>query len=139
MKRLTPVRRRLVATGLGGALALGLGAATPALAGLAESPVKASNTHTVTAWGTSNDKAGGSLTDITVRNIVNLTVGGTDVRVRLSNFSGTAPLALSSVWVGTPTSSGSATSDPGGSASASCLRASWSRGVPTCSMSIATT
>ena len=38
MKRLTPVRRRLVATGLGGALVLGLGAATPALAGLAESP-----------------------------------------------------------------------------------------------------
>ena len=102
MKRLTPVRRRLVATGLGGALVLGLGAATPALAGLAESPVKAANTHTVTAWGTSNDKAGGSLTDITVRNIVNLTVGGTDVRVRLSNFSGTAPLALSSVWVGIP-------------------------------------
>src|SRR6478672_8191730 len=93
MKRLTPVRRRLVATGLGGALVLGLGAATPALAGLAESPVKAANTHTVTAWGTSNDKAGGSLTDITVRNIVNLTVGGTDVRVRLSNFSGQATLA----------------------------------------------
>ena len=108
MKRLTPVRRRLVATGLGGALVLGLGATTPALAGLAESPVKAANTHTVTAWGTSNDKAGGSLTDITVRNIVNLTVGGTDVRVRLSNFSGTAPLALSSVWVGSPTSSSSA-------------------------------
>ena len=113
MKRLTPVRRRLVATGLGGALALGLGAATPALAGLAESPVKAANTHTVTAWGTSNDKAGGSLTDITVRNIVNLTVGGTDVRVRLSNFSGTAPLALSSVWVGSPTSSSSADLVPG--------------------------
>ena len=113
MRPLTSLRGRLVAGGLAATVAVAVGAATPALAGLAASPVTAANTHTVTAWGTSNDKAGGSLSDITVRNIVNLTVGGSDVRVRLSNFSGTAPLTLSSVWVGTPTSSDSADLVPG--------------------------
>ncbi|HEU4998312.1 MAG TPA: SGNH/GDSL hydrolase family protein [Lapillicoccus sp.] len=102
------MRRRLAAAGLIALVALGLGAAVRALAGLVESPVAATETHTVTAWGTSNDKADGSVTDITVRNIVNLTLGGTNVRVRLSNVSGTAPLVLSSVWVGTPTSASTA-------------------------------
>ena len=113
MRPPTTVRRRLAAAGLIALAAVGLGAAARALAGLAQSPVTAADTHTVTAWGTSNDKADGSVTDITVRNIVNLTVGGTDVRVRLSNVSGTAPLVLSSVWVGTPTSASTADLVPG--------------------------
>ena len=46
--------------------------------------------------------------------------------------------ARNSSWSSVIAISCSPASDPGGSASASCLRASWSRGVPECSMSIAT-
>src|SRR5271163_3263610 len=51
------------------------------------------------------------LRDATLRQIVHLTVGGGQLRVRVSNAFGTAPLHLSAVHVARPVSAASATID----------------------------
>jgi lysophospholipase L1-like esterase len=56
--------------------------------------------HQVTTWGASDDVAGGTLTDVTVRNIVRTSVGGSNLRIRVSNANGDKPLVLDSVYVG---------------------------------------
>jgi lysophospholipase L1-like esterase len=54
----------------------------------------------VTTWGASDDIAGGTLNDVTVRNILRTSVGGTDLRIRVSNANGDQPLVTDSVYVG---------------------------------------
>lgn len=68
-------------------------------------------TRTVTTWGASDDMAGGQLTDVTVRNVVHTSIGGTGLRVRLSNAKGTTPLVFDTAYVGT--SAGGAAVAPG--------------------------
>jgi lysophospholipase L1-like esterase len=56
-------------------------------------------TRAVTTWAASDDMAGGQLTDITVRNVVHTSIGGTGLRVRLSNAKGDRSLTFDSVYV----------------------------------------
>lgn len=64
----------------------------------AGSPPTAS--HLVTTWGAADDVAGGTLTNVTVRNIVRTSVGGTGLRIRVSNANGDQPLVIDSAYVG---------------------------------------
>jgi lysophospholipase L1-like esterase len=57
-------------------------------------------TQLVTTWGASDDIAGGTLNDMTVRNILRTSIGGSDLRIRLSNAHGDQPLVTDSVYVG---------------------------------------
>jgi lysophospholipase L1-like esterase len=57
-------------------------------------------TQLVTTWGASDDIAGGTLNDMTVRNILRTSIGGSDLRIRLSNANGDQPLVSDSVYVG---------------------------------------
>ena len=57
-----------------------------------------------------------ALTDATVRQIVRVTAGGPQIRVRLSNAFGTAPLRFSAVHVARPVAPGSAAIQAGGRA-----------------------
>jgi hypothetical protein len=52
------------------------------------------------------------LTDITLRQIVHLSIGGNILRIRLSNAFGTAPLHFTSAHIARPRSSGSSEIDP---------------------------
>lgn len=84
------------------ALACAALAAGPLMSAEAAAPaVSTASTRTVTTWGASDDMAGGQLTDKTVRNVVHTSIGGTGLRVRLSNAKGDRPLVLDSVYVGT--------------------------------------
>jgi lysophospholipase L1-like esterase len=51
--------------------------------------------------------------DCTIRNILHTTIGGRQVRVRISNTFGTAPLDLGHATVALPDAAGSATVEPG--------------------------
>lgn len=53
-----------------------------------------------------------ALTDATLRQVVRVTAGGPQVRIRLSNVYGTAPLTFSSVHVAKPRAAGSSAIDP---------------------------
>jgi lysophospholipase L1-like esterase len=87
------------------------GVAPAALAGDRGHPHRP--TAAVTTWSASDDKAGGSMSDLTVRDIVRTTIGGTDLQVRISNYFGTGPITFSNAYVGTPTSSSSPALVPG--------------------------
>jgi lysophospholipase L1-like esterase len=54
----------------------------------------------VTTWGAADDIAGGSLSDMTVRNVLRTSVGGKELRIRISNGFGDQPLVSDSVYVG---------------------------------------
>ncbi|MEV4110423.1 GDSL-type esterase/lipase family protein [Nonomuraea sp. NPDC049695] len=56
----------------------------------------------VTTWAAASERVGGSLCDVTVRNIVRTTVAGTDLRVRLTNAFGDRPVTFGHVYVGVP-------------------------------------
>jgi hypothetical protein len=69
--------------------------------GRAERPV-----HWVASWGSAqqipedrNAMADGDLADATLRQIVRVSIGGTRIRIRLSNAFGTQPLTIDSVHV----------------------------------------
>ena len=53
-----------------------------------------------------------ALTDATIRQIVRVTAGGPQVRIRVSNVFGTAPLTFSKVHVAKPHAAGSPAIDP---------------------------
>lgn len=97
------VRPALAALSLATCVALAGGPLTSATAtaSVEAAGAKAPPTRTVTSWGASDDMAGGQLTDTTVRNVVHTSIGGTGLRVRLSNAKGDRPLTLDSVYVGT--------------------------------------
>ncbi|MFI5698135.1 SGNH/GDSL hydrolase family protein [Kribbella sp. NPDC051586] len=54
----------------------------------------------VTTWGAADDIAGGTLSDVTVRNVLRTSVGGRDLRIRISNANGDQPLVTDSAYVG---------------------------------------
>ena len=73
----------------------------------------------VESWGASqqipepqNALPSEDLRNATVRQIFHLSVGGTEVRVRVSNVFGTAPLHFTAVHIARPTSPASAAIDP---------------------------
>jgi lysophospholipase L1-like esterase len=75
--------------------------------------------HWVTSWGASqqvpepqNELPSDDLRDATVRQIVHLSVGGSTVRVHVTNAFGTEALLFTSVHIARPLSSSSATIDP---------------------------
>ncbi|MGC5165550.1 GDSL-type esterase/lipase family protein [Luteimicrobium sp. DT211] len=102
------LRTRLTA----GSAAAFVAAAVAVVAGpLTSSPADAASARpvtTVTTWAASDDKAGGSLTDVTLRNLLHTTIGGSNPRFRISNYFGTAPITFSSAYVGTPAANDSA-------------------------------
>lgn len=76
--------------------------------------------HWVGTWASSqqipephNALPAGDLKDATLRQVVHLTLGGQELRVRLSNRFGTAPLHLSGVHIAKPVTLGSAAIAPG--------------------------
>ncbi|MGD0271494.1 MAG: hypothetical protein ABSB14_20670, partial [Candidatus Sulfotelmatobacter sp.] len=58
--------------------------------------VGASSSSWITTWGASNTEAapGVTVADLTVRLNANITTGGTQVRIRLSNAFGGAPVVI---------------------------------------------
>ncbi|GAB3412281.1 SGNH/GDSL hydrolase family protein [Flindersiella endophytica] len=56
--------------------------------------------HAVTTWAAADDTTGGTLNEMTVRNIVYTSIGGTGLRVRLSNALGDQAVTFGSVYVG---------------------------------------
>ncbi|MEU8221108.1 SGNH/GDSL hydrolase family protein [Kribbella sp. NPDC048915] len=104
---MTSTWRRLGASLLVTAVgAAGLVAAAPAgpkgtaSGGPANTTSSGLRTGPVTTWGAADDIAGGTLGDMTVRNILRTSVGGTDLRIRISNANGDQPLVTDSVYVG---------------------------------------
>lgn len=90
--------RVISAVGTTTALLLSVSAAGTAWAGpTAPPPVP---TRQVTTWAASDDMAGGTISDRTIRNIVHTSIGGSGLRVRLSNAKGTRTLRLDSVYLG---------------------------------------
>jgi lysophospholipase L1-like esterase len=59
----------------------------------------AGNVHWTEAWAASPDSAGPPLGTVTVRQIIRSGIGGSSVRIRLSNLFGTAPLTIGPVHV----------------------------------------
>jgi lysophospholipase L1-like esterase len=53
----------------------------------------------IAAWGASPDSTGPSLSSKTVRQIVRLSIGGSHVRLRLSNLFGSGPLSIGPVRI----------------------------------------
>jgi lysophospholipase L1-like esterase len=51
-------------------------------------------------WGASTDRTGGTITNQTVRDIVRTSIGGSDLRVKLSNVFGSQPVTFGDVSVG---------------------------------------
>lgn len=62
--------------------------------------IAARPTNTVGTWGTAVDTTTFTLADQTVRNIVHTSVGGSGLRISLSNAFGSVPVTFDSVWVG---------------------------------------
>ncbi|HEU5341640.1 SGNH/GDSL hydrolase family protein [Edaphobacter sp.] len=91
---------------------------TPALAKAHRQP-QITQSHWVGTWAASqqipepaNSRAPEDLTDATLRQIVHLSLGGTELRVHLSNAFGTQPLHITSAHIAVPLSASSAQIDP---------------------------
>jgi hypothetical protein len=75
------------------------------LALVASVPAQAAPVHPVGTWGASADEVGGAtgaagLVDRSVRNLVHTSLGGSGVRITLSNVFGDRPVTFASVHVG---------------------------------------
>jgi hypothetical protein len=85
----------------GAALVLGAAAAVPAdAAGASQKPAQASSGGWVASWAASPMAGSTSFSDQTVRNIIYTSVGGSSLRVQLTNTFGSAPLQVGAVSVG---------------------------------------
>lgn len=82
--------------------------ASNAVAGGAHVDAGGKQTHEVDTWAASPADIGGVYSDTTVRNIVHTNIGGSGLRVRLSNAFGSKPATFDDVQVGRQ-SSGAAT------------------------------
>ena len=87
--------------------------------GMARAQTTTSQGNWVGSWAASqqvpepqNALALGDLRDVTLRQIVHLSVGGETLRVHLSNAFGTTPLHFTSVHIARPISAGAAKIDP---------------------------
>ncbi|GLY85490.1 SGNH/GDSL hydrolase family protein [Actinoallomurus iriomotensis] len=70
--------------------------------GLAGTPAHAAGRHAneVSTWAAADDTTGGTLTEMTVRNPVHISRGGTGLRIRLSNVMGDQPVTFGAAYVG---------------------------------------
>ncbi|MET8835942.1 SGNH/GDSL hydrolase family protein [Micromonospora sp. NPDC004540] len=98
-------RKSLVTTGL--AIAVGLATVAALTGPVAAEPGSDASTQAtsvttdqVVTWGASADRTSGSFTDQTVRNIVHTSIGGTNLRISLSNVFGDRTATFDSVYVG---------------------------------------
>ena len=82
--------------------------ASNAVAGGAPVVAGGKQTHEVDTWAASPADIGGVYSDTTIRNIVHTNIGGSGLRVRLSNAFGSKPATFDDVQVGHQ-SSGAAT------------------------------
>lgn len=89
--------RNLVAAAASVVLLLGAGGAA---AEVAPGPTTDQATSAVTTWAASDDMIAGTLSDVTVRNVVHTSIGGSGLRIRLSNTKGGMPVTFDSVYVG---------------------------------------
>src|SRR3546814_18348417 len=86
---------------------------------LAAAPLAAQEPHWVASWGSAqqvpephNALPDDALTDATLRQTVRLSLGGTRVRVRLSNTFGPAPLTTSAAAIPPPVARGQPPTPP---------------------------
>lgn len=63
-------------------------------------PAAATGRHSVVTWGASADRQGAGPADRSYRLIVRTSVGGTDLRIRLSNAFGDHPVTFASAYAG---------------------------------------
>ncbi|AQW55656.1 SGNH/GDSL hydrolase family protein [Streptomyces violaceusniger] len=79
----------------------GVAAALLAAAALHATPAEAADSrHSVVTWAASADRLGDGTPDRGYRMVVHTSVGGSDLRIRLSNAFGDRPLTLDSVYAG---------------------------------------
>ncbi|MFE9067799.1 SGNH/GDSL hydrolase family protein [Streptomyces violaceusniger] len=79
----------------------GVAAALLAAAALHATPAEAAGSrHSVVTWAASADRLGDGTPDRGYRMVVHTSVGGSDLRIRLSNAFGDRPLTLDSVYAG---------------------------------------
>jgi lysophospholipase L1-like esterase len=80
-------------------IAAGLGLCTITMAAAASLAPAASPTvpHWVDTWAASPDSAGTPLAAMTIRQVVRTSIGGSSVRIRLSNLYGTGPVTIGPV------------------------------------------
>jgi lysophospholipase L1-like esterase len=77
------------------------GVGTIAAAGAApDATVKSASTHDVGTWGASADRVAGALNTQTVRDIVHTSVGGSGLRIRVSNAFGSQAITFGRAYVG---------------------------------------
>jgi lysophospholipase L1-like esterase len=74
--------------------------ATPSSAQARTPSASAKGTHSVVTWGASADRQGAGPADRSYRLIVRTSVGGTNLRVRLSNAFGEHPVTFASAYAG---------------------------------------
>jgi lysophospholipase L1-like esterase len=89
--------RWLVVVGASVALAAGT---TIAVGGGPGSAAPRASVHQVAAWGASADRTTAALDTQTVRDVVHTSIGGSDLRIRLSNAFGSAPVTFGLAYVG---------------------------------------
>lgn len=77
-----------------GLLLCSLAATFPALSATNAPADTPADTHWVDAWSASPDSPGPPLHNVTLRQIVRTSIGGSGLRIRLSNRLGTAPLTI---------------------------------------------
>ncbi|MFD4577375.1 SGNH/GDSL hydrolase family protein [Streptomyces sp. NPDC058417] len=75
-------------------------AGAPAQSLPGHSPAAPPGAGTVVTWASAPQSLGGSFADKTTRNVVHTSIGGSHVRVRLSNAYGTVPVTFASVYAG---------------------------------------
>jgi lysophospholipase L1-like esterase len=85
--------RRIQVTAVAAACLMASGAGTTAAAG-------AANTHEVGTWGASADRVTGTLSEQTVRNVVHTSIGGSGLRISVSNAFGSQPITFGRAFVG---------------------------------------
>lgn len=77
-----------------------VGAGYPTAAAPSAAASRSSGRDQVVTWGASADRINKAVTDQTVRNIVHTSVGGSGLRVSLSNAFGTQAVTFDDVYVG---------------------------------------
>jgi lysophospholipase L1-like esterase len=89
-------RRRLVGAVAAAALVTGAAGVLTAARAAPAPP----GTHEIATWGASADRVSGTLVDQTVRDIVHTSIGGTNLRVEVSNAFGDSPVTFGRAFVG---------------------------------------
>ncbi len=89
-------RRRLVGAVAAAALVTGAAGVLTAARAAPAPP----GTHEIATWGASADRVSGTLVDQTVRDIVHTSIGGSNLRIEVSNAFGDSPVTFGRAFVG---------------------------------------